>query len=328
VQTQAQDLKQSLSKVMRSFGRSCRGQGKVFVQRVRQTEPQLLDQGENISMLAQQTQASLEQTITLSETQREQFSEHLSTAMRHHEQIRKQSKQLTQGKKLTHFKVVNAYDATIAPIIKGKSNCPAQFGRKPGIISEPATGYIFANLTPQGNPSDESYVLPLIDKVEQAIGRVPHGPKRSIHSLAGDLGVNDPVLRQALHERHILSVGIPKTVQPIHPHPSAQEVLDILNEAGLNRKRTPHQVHLACASGYSRPVVESHIATLLSRGAGTVRYKGLEGAVVQQGMTVMSYNGAVLVRIRQQTMTKRAQKFRRLLGLKSPKASKINREKN
>jgi hypothetical protein len=45
---------------------------------------------------------------------------------------------------------------------------------------------------------------------------------------------------------------------------------------------------------------------------------------VQQGMTVMSYNGAVLVRIRQRKMTKRAQKFRRLLGLKYPKVSKIN----
>lgn len=313
---------------MRSFGRSCRGQGKVFVKLVRQTEQQLLDLGENISTFAQQAQASLEQTTTLSETQRAWLSEHLTTAMRHHEQLRKQSKQLTQGKKLAHCKVVNAYDPTIAPIMKGKSNCPAQFGRKPGIISEPATGYIFANLTPKGNPSDESYVLPLIDKVEQAIGRVQQGPKRSIHSLAGDLGVNDPVLRQALHERHILSVGIPKTVEPINPHPSAQEVLDILNEAGLNRKRTPHQVHLACASGYSRPVVESHIATLLSRGAGAVRYKGIEGAVVQQGLTVMSYNGAVLVRIRQQKMTKRAQKFRRLLGLKSPQVSKIKQEKN
>jgi hypothetical protein len=324
LQTQVQDLKQSLSKVMRSFGRSCRGQGKVFVKLVRQTEQQLLEVGETISTLAQQAQASLQQTTTLSETQRRRLSDHLSTAVRHHEQLRKQSKQLTQGKKLAHCKVVNAYDPTIAPIMKGKSNGPAQFGRKPGIISEPATGYLFANLTPQGNPSDESYVLPLIDKVEQAIGGGHQGPKKSIHSLAGDLGVNDPVLRQALHERHILSVGIPKTVAPINPHPSAQEVLDILNEAGLNRKRTPHQVHLACASGYSRPVVESHIATLLSRGAGTVRYKGLEGAVVQQGMTVMSYNGAVLVRIRQQKMTKRAQKFRRLLGLKSPKVSKIN----
>jgi hypothetical protein len=69
-------------------------------------------------------------------------------------------------------------------------------------------------------------------------------------------------------------------------------------------------VPLACASGSSRPVVESPIAPLLARGAGTVRDKGFAGAGVQQGMTVMSYNGAVLVRIRQRQISKRAQKFR------------------
>jgi hypothetical protein len=303
---------------MRGFGRSCRGQGKVFVKLVRQTEQQLLELGAGIATIGQQAQAYLEHTMALSEAQRERLREALTKAMRHHDYIRKQSKHLTQGKKLGHFKVVNAYDPTIAPIIKGKSNCPVQFGRKPGIISEPATGYIFAHRTPQGNPSDESYILPLIDKVEQAIKRVQHGPKRAIHSLAGDLGLNDPLVRQALHARGILSVGIPKTVASINPYPSAQEILDILHEADLNHKRTPYQVQLACASSYSRPVVESHIASLLSRGAGTVRYKGLEGAVVQQGMTVMCHNGAVMVRIRQQKMTKRAQKFRRLLGLRSP----------
>jgi hypothetical protein len=119
-------------------------------------------------------------------------------------------------------------------------------------------------------------------------------------------------------------VGIAKTGEPIAVHPSAQEVLAILNEAGLNRKRTPSQVHLACASGYSRPVVESHSASVLSRGAGHVRYKGLEGAVRQQGMAVLSHNGAVIVRVRRQQVSKRAQKFRRLLGLKSSKANEIN----
>ena len=313
---------------MRRFGRSCRGQGRVFVTLVRQTEHQLLEVGKDIATLAQQAHACLEKTTTLSETQRERLREALTTALHHHEHIRQQSKQLTQGKKLRHFKVVNAYDPTIAPIIKGKSNCPAQFGRKPGIISEPATGFIFANLTPQGNPSDVSYVLPLLDKVEHAIARAQSGRKNPIHSVAGDLALNDPVLRQALHARQILTVGIPKTVEPIDPNPSAEDVLHILNEADLHRKRTPYQVHLACASGYSRPVVESHIASLLSRGAGQVRYKGLEGAMVQQGMTVMAHNGAVVVRIRQQQLSKRAQKFRRMLGLKSSKANEINHSKN
>src|SRR5262249_49953765 len=132
----------------------------------------------------------------------------------------------------------------------------------------------------------------------------------------------------ALHARGILTVGIPTTVAPITVNPSAQEVLDILNAAGLNRIRTPYQVQLACASGSSRPVVESHIASLLARGAGYMRYKGLEEAVRQQGMTVLGHNGAVLVRIRRQQVSKRAQKFRRFLGLKPPNNNEINRPKN
>jgi len=326
--SQVDVLGQALTRVMRTFGRRCRGQGKVFVTLVRQTEHQLLELGDTIDTLGHQAQGHLAQATSLSEPQRARLTEELTVAMSHHRHIRQQSKQLTQGKKLPHCKLVNAFDLTIAPIVKGKSNCPAQFGRKPGIISEPATGFIFANLTPQGNPSDASYVLPLLEKVQAATARTQHPPKHPLRSVAGDLGLNDPVLRQDLHKRGLLTVGIPKTIEPINPHPSAQEILDLLNEAGLNRQRTPFQVQLACASGYSRPVVESHIASLLARGAGEVRYKGLEGAIIQQGMTVMGHNGAVLVRICRQQITKRAQKFRRLLGLKTPNINKISHQKN
>ena len=142
--------------------------------------------------------------------------------MRNHVHIRKQSQWLTQGKKLSHCKIVNAYDPTIAPIMKGKSNCPTQFGRKTGILSEPTTGFIFANRVPAGNPSDPSYVLPLLDKVQEAIVRARAPRKFQIHSVAGDLGVNDSALRQALHDRGILTVGIPKTV--LHLMPGAGEV--------------------------------------------------------------------------------------------------------
>ena len=119
-------------------------------------------------------------------------------------------------------------------------------------------------------------------------------------------------------------MGIPTTVAPINPQPRPEEVVEILNASGLNRIRTPYQVQLACASGYSRPVVESHIATLMSRGAGDLRYKGLDGAVVQMGMIVMAHNGAVLVRIRQQRLSKQGQKFRRLLGLRRCNINQIN----
>jgi hypothetical protein len=163
--------------------------------------------------------------------------------MSHHEDIRQQSTRLTQGKRRCHSKLVNASDPTIAPIIKGKSNGPAQLGRKPGIASEPATGFSFATLVPPGHPSDPSSGLPLLDKVQSAIDRVRIGPKRRIHAVASDLGLNDPCLRQALHARGMLTGGIPKTIEPIAPNPSAQDVRTILNEAGLHRQRTPHQVH-------------------------------------------------------------------------------------
>ena len=270
----------------------------------------------------------LQNVPPLSTAKRERLARDLRTAQEAHQHISNQSRRLTQGKRLSHCKIVNAYDPTIAPICKGKSNCPAQFGRKPGILSEPTAGFIFATRAPVGNPSDPSYVLPLVDNVTKAIERMT-GPQRpSIHSVAGDLGVNDSALRQALHTRGILSVGIPQTIDPLTPQPSPAEILSLLNEAGLNRKRTPYQVQFACACGYSRPVVESHIASLLSRGAGQIRYKGPHGAMVQLGMTVMAHNGAALVRIRQQRLSKRAQKFRRLLGLRRRNVNQINYSKN
>jgi hypothetical protein len=173
---------------MRGFGRQCRGQGRVFVHLVRQTEQKLLALGEPLKTFAQKAQAQLEQTTMLSETRRERLRVQLTTALNHHEDIRHQSSRLTQGKKLTHCKLVNAYDLTIAPIIKGKSNCPTQFGRKPGIASEPASGFIFATVVPPGNPSDPSYVLPLLDKVQRAMKQNQTGPRRQIHSVAGESG--------------------------------------------------------------------------------------------------------------------------------------------
>jgi hypothetical protein len=313
---------------MRRFGRQCRGQGKVFIKLVRHTETQLLEMGSSIAALAHEAQQHLQQAVQVSPATQERLTRDLHAAQEAHQQIRTPSRRLTQGKRLHHHKIVNAYDPTITPIMKGKSNCPAQFGRKPGILSEPTGGFIFAARSPVGNPSDPSYVLPLLDNVEKAIARLP-GPQRpAIQSLAGDLGVNDPALRQTLHQRGILSVGIPKTIEPINPQPSPEEILAVLNAAGLNRRRTPHQVQLACACGYSRPVVESHIACLLARGAGQIRYKGPHGAVVQLGMTVMAHNGAVLVRIRQLRLSKRAQKFRRLLGLRHHNVNQINDSKN
>jgi len=313
---------------MRRFGRQYRGHGKVLVTLVRQTEQQLLQLGSPIAALAQAAQQGLQRASHLAEPQRDRLARHLQAALEAQHAISPQSRRLIQGKRLHRCKIVNAYDETVAPILKGKSNCPAQFGRKPGLLSEPTTGFIFATQVPAGNPSDPSYVLPMIAKVQEAIDRVSLPRRLAIHSVAGDLGVHDAALRQAWHARGMLTGGIPQTVAPLPPSPTQEEVRWSLTEAGLHRKRTPHQVPLAFACGHSRPVVESHIASLLSRGAGHIRYKGLQGAVVQLGMTVIAHNGTAMVRIRQLRLSKRAQKFRHLLGLRHRNINQINSSKN
>jgi hypothetical protein len=306
------------------FGRQCRGMGKVFVTLVRQTEMRLLEMGAQVLPLAQAAQTYLRGATHVSADQRARLSTQLTAALDAHHQIEHQSRRLTQSKALSQCKIVNAYDPTIAPICKGKSNCPTQFGRKPGIIAEPAAGFIFALHLPVGNPSDVRYVEPLVDKVEQAITWVRTRPAPTIHSLAGDLALNDATLREALHARGILTVGIPKTVDPLPPSLTVEEGLRILDEADLHGIRTPSQVDLACACGYSRPVVESVIASLLCRGAAHLTDKGHRGAIVQTGMAVMAHNAATLVRIHEYRLSKRARLFRRRLRLRCRKVNQFN----
>ena len=301
---------------MRGFGRQCRGIGQVFVTLVRRTETHLLEMGDQVLPLARAAQADLHGATHLSAEQQARLTTQLTAALEAHHRIAHQSRRLTQGKALAHCKIVNADDPTIAPICKGKSNCPAQFGRKPGILAEPAAGFIFALHLPVGNPRDVKYVEPLVDKVWDAIARVATRPTPAIHSLAGDLAFNDVSLREALHQQGILTVGIPKTIDPLPPSPTPEDVLRSLDEADLHHIRTPSQVHLAYACGYSRPVVERIMASLLCRGAGSLTYKGHRGAIVHTGMAVMAHHAATLVRIHDYRLSKRARMFRRRLRLR------------
>jgi hypothetical protein len=295
--------------------------GKVCVTLVRQTERQLLEMGEPVLTLARAAQACLHGAPQLSEDQQARLDTQLTVALEAHRRIAHQSRRLTQGKALPHCKIVNAYDPTIAPMCKGKSNCPAQFGRKPGIIAEPAAGVIFGLHLPVGNPGDTRYAEPLVDHVQQAIARVATFPRPAIHSLAGDLACNAAALREVLHHQGILTVGIPKTVEPLPPSPTPEDVLRLLNEDNLPQALTPCQVDLAYACGYSRPVVESIMASLLCRGAARVTYTGHRGAIVQTGMAVIAHNAATLVRIHEYRLSKRARTFRRRLRLRCRKVN-------
>ena len=55
---------------MRRFGRQCRGQGKIFVTLVRQTETELLVLGSAIAVLVQEAHQALQQAPHLSAAHR------------------------------------------------------------------------------------------------------------------------------------------------------------------------------------------------------------------------------------------------------------------
>ena len=78
------------------------------------------------------------------------------------------------------------------------------------------------------------------------------------------------------------------------------------------------------ACGYSRPVVESIIASLLCRGAARLTYQGHRGAIVQMGVAVMAHNAATLVRIHEYRLSKRARTFRRRLRLRCRNVNQFN----
>ena len=296
----------------------------MFVTLVRQTERQLLALGQPVPALARAAQTCLHGAPQWSEDQRVRLDTQLTAALQAHHRIAHQSRRLTQGKTLSHGTIVKASDATMAPIDQGQSHGPTQFGRKPGMIAEPAAGVIVALHLPVGHPSDASDVEPLIDNVEQALDRVGRRPTLAIHALAGDRALHDAALRDRWHERGIRTGGIPRTVEPLPQSPTPEEVLRSLDEADVDHIRTPTHVQLAYACGYRRPVVESIMASLLGRGAAHLTYNGHRGAIVPMGMAVMAPNAATLVRIHDDRLSKRARWFRRKLRLRCRNVSQGN----
>jgi hypothetical protein len=316
LQAHAQPLQHHLQQMMRRFGRQCRGMGNVCVTRVRQTETPRWERGRQVLPLARAVQQRLHRMPQLSEDQRARLDTQLTAALAAPQRIEHPSRRRTQGKMLPHGNIVNADDPTMAPICTGKSHGPAPFGRKPGMMAEPAAGCIVALHLPVGNPSDASDGEPLGDNVEQAIARVRTRPPRpSTRWLAIWRCMTSP------GGRHGMSGGFsPWGSRKLSIPSPRRRPRRTCSRSWTRRTCTtyepPSQVHLACACGYSRPVVESIMASRLPRGAARLTYKGHRGAIVQPGMAVMAHHAATLVRIHEYRLSKRARMFRRRLRLR------------
>jgi len=308
---------------MRGFGRVCAGKRKVYLRLVRDTERRLLQVGQGVRVLAISAHLLLHD-ISCAEGHQERLEHQLSQAVEHHKLIAHQSRCLIHGKKLPQAKIVNAYDPGIVPIEKGKSNRPSQFGRKPGVIAEVATGFIFGLHLPQGNPADQSYLMPLLGQVQQAIDQLPYRRKPAIHSVAADLSFRGEDLHKELNRLGILTVGMPQTSDPVPSLPPPEMVEAQQQQETFPSPPSARQVEIAYACGYRRPLVESLIESLACRGATQIKYKGHRGAILQTTMAILAGNGATIMRIQGNRLSKKARKFRRFFGLTPPNPLKNN----
>jgi hypothetical protein len=109
------------------------------------------------------------------------------------------------------------------------------------------------------------------------------GARRQIHSVAGDLGLNDPLVRQALHARGSLTVGLPKTIEPTPTHPSAQNVFNILTADGLH----PNAPRIKCI--LPAPVV---IVVRWWKAIAPVSSHAMQDKCVTKGLRVLWSNRA------------------------------------
>jgi hypothetical protein len=88
---QAEALSQALNKVMHRFGRQRRGQGKIFVKLVRETEHHLLALGESIAAWTLQARECLHQDHVRSQAQRECLLRDLEATRTAHRHITKRN---------------------------------------------------------------------------------------------------------------------------------------------------------------------------------------------------------------------------------------------
>jgi hypothetical protein len=111
-------ISKDLQKVMRGFGRTCRGKQKVYLSLVRETERQVLKIGRTVSALGFSVILHLQDDVLLDEVLQERLSQKLSQALQTHKLIEQQSRRLVNGKPLSQCKIINPYDVTLAPIKK------------------------------------------------------------------------------------------------------------------------------------------------------------------------------------------------------------------
>ena len=206
------------------------------------------------------TVAASAQTIRHAHRQ-EQFAEQINLA----EQILKQTQQKLEGVTSIPERIVSFHDPAVRVIRKGKLNKPNEFGRTLD-IGQDASGLIIDYEIDEGNPSDKTKVVPMVQRFKRRFHRAPD-------DLAGDKGFYSKTNVTTLRRLGVKRVGIAK-VGRLNDREKKHQQKKWFKE--LQRFRCGIE---ACISMLKRQF-----------GLGRVLSRGLSGTAIWVGFSILSYN--------------------------------------
>ena len=225
---------------MHRFGRQCRGMGKVFVTLVRQTETHLLELGQPVLTLAQAAQACLHGTTQLAEDQRVRLDIQLTAALEGPSPDRTPIATADAGQSVVPRQDRQRRMIPPSPHLQGQEQLPRPVwpqARHDRRAERQASS--LPCICPWAIRAMPAMWSPWSTTWRRRSAGSETRPTLAIHSLAGDLALNDATLREVLHERGILTVGIPKTIDPLPPSPTPEDVLPEPGRGGLARHPDP-----------------------------------------------------------------------------------------
>ena len=230
---------------MRRFGRQCRGMGKVFVTLVRQTETALVGAGTAGPVLGTGRPGST--CMTRRSCRESSVHAWTRSSPPPSTPISGSHPNPDDSRRARRCATARSSTRTIPPLLpfaRAKAIAPRSLAASPASSPSRRQASSLRCICPWGIRVMPVTWSPWSTRWSRRSARVRTRPVPAIHSLAGDLAFNDTALREALHARGILTVGIPKTVAPLPLSPTPEDVLRILDEADLHHIRTPTQVHL------------------------------------------------------------------------------------
>jgi hypothetical protein len=230
---------------LRRGGRQCRGLGHGFVTLGRPTATPGLARGPPVLARARAAPVGRHGAPPRAEDPQARRETQRTAALQAPHRSAHPSRRLTPGTALPHGQSVQADEPPMAPRGHGQRPGPAPLGRTPGLMAEPAAGWIVALQRPVGPPRAASAGEPRLGTGAPAMARVGTRPAPALHARAGALALTDAARREAVPARGLRTVGRPRTVAPLPPSPTPEDVVRILDEADWHHSRTPSQVHRA-----------------------------------------------------------------------------------